>query len=239
MSVTSCVVCPFRRTGPLGQMTDSALSDFSTLLIKYQVPPAAGAVFHQEQPIAGLYMLCQGKAKLTHLQPEGKEIILDIVSPCSILGDLPGGERTAHMCSARALREPIEVGHIPLSAAPSLDGIPGFHVGLVNHLSDRLRRSNCLLSIMHQPVERRLLKVLLRLIEGGTAGHQTVEVALPLGDIAEFAQTTPETVSRIMHRLHDLRVVRVLQGRFFFSQRTIEDWLSRKPRRNSPKKRRG
>lgn len=50
--------------------------------------------FRQDEPATLLYLLTQGRLKLTQLTPEGRQVILRLLKP----GEMFGG--TAHRCSA-------------------------------------------------------------------------------------------------------------------------------------------
>ena len=51
-----------------------------------KVYPKGAMLFVEGQPASGVYMLCQGKVKLSTCSPDGKVIILGIVEPGDILG---------------------------------------------------------------------------------------------------------------------------------------------------------
>ena len=86
-----CVACPYRETGCLQQQPDEAVAKFSSLLTRYPVKGKGKTIFNQGELATGFYFLCNGLVKLTRVTEQGEEAILDLLSPCSIIG---GGRRS-------------------------------------------------------------------------------------------------------------------------------------------------
>ena len=83
-----CVTCPYRETGCLEQQPDEAVAKFSNLLTRYSINGKGKTIFNQGEVATGFYFLCKGMVKLTRMTEQGEEVILDLLSPCSIIGGL-------------------------------------------------------------------------------------------------------------------------------------------------------
>lgn len=80
-----CQECGLRRNLFFCQLSPSDLKDFESIKVTKGYPERA-TLFVEGQPAKGVYMLCQGKVKLSTCSPDGKIIILDIAEPGDILG---------------------------------------------------------------------------------------------------------------------------------------------------------
>jgi CRP/FNR family transcriptional regulator, cyclic AMP receptor protein len=76
-----------------------------------KVFPKGTLLYFQGQPSDGVYMLCQGKVKISTCSSEGKVIILDVAGPGELLGLASTLNQTEHETSAEVL-ELCQVNHI-------------------------------------------------------------------------------------------------------------------------------
>src|SRR5881392_2611890 len=80
-----CQECDLRGDGFFCHLPAGDIKQFQN--IKTTKTFAKGrTIFVEGQPARGVYMLCQGKVKLSTCSPDGKIIILDIAEPGEILG---------------------------------------------------------------------------------------------------------------------------------------------------------
>lgn len=80
-----CHECGLTRKGFFCQLPEADLHDFESLKIT-KTYPKRSTLFAEGQPAKGVYMLCQGKVKLSTCSPDGKMIILEVAEPGDILG---------------------------------------------------------------------------------------------------------------------------------------------------------
>jgi len=208
-----CVACPYRETGCLQQQPDEAVAKFSSLLTRYPVKGKGKTIFNQGELATGFYFLCNGLVKLTRVTEQGEEAILDLLSPCSIIG---GGdahsEKKIRFSSSVTVTELSEVAYLKKADIPLLlQDHPKIGIGLSGHMSKRLRGAYKLVADMKLPVEDRVLALIARIAVLLTGKCENIVIEIPLShrELAQFAQITPETLSRTLRTLQDKGIISV------------------------------
>lgn len=210
---SSCVTCPHRETGCLQQQPDDTVAQFSALLNRYSISGKGKTIFNQGELITGQYFLCQGLVKLTRVMEHGEETIVDVLIPCSVFG---GGnvlkEGQVKIVSAITVEELTEVAFLKKEDFPRIfETYPKLGIGFTRHVSARLREAYKLIADMKLPVEERLLALLARLmiLLTGKCENRLMEIPFSHRELAQFAQVTPETLSRALHVLQDKGIIGV------------------------------
>jgi CRP/FNR family transcriptional regulator len=80
-----CHDCGLRSNGFFCELAPDDVSGFESIKVTRAYPKRT-TLFVEGQPAKGVYMLCQGKVKLSTCSPDGKIIILEIVEAGDILG---------------------------------------------------------------------------------------------------------------------------------------------------------
>jgi CRP/FNR family transcriptional regulator len=81
----SCNHCAFRSDRPFCEMSPEATREFDA--IKEQAVMGKGALlFAEGGPSRGLYVLCEGRAKLSICAENGKRLMLRVAGPGELLG---------------------------------------------------------------------------------------------------------------------------------------------------------
>ena len=80
-----CQTCNLRKTSFFCQLPAKALKDFDSIKSSAAYPEGA-ILFMEKQESRGVFILCEGEAKLTISSSEGKTLILRIAKPGEILG---------------------------------------------------------------------------------------------------------------------------------------------------------
>src|SRR6185312_12964822 len=82
---TSCVTCDSRPDRPFCDMSTEALKDFDEIKsIAYY--PRRAILFAEGRPVRGIYILCDGRARLSIGSESGKRLTLRIAGPGEVLG---------------------------------------------------------------------------------------------------------------------------------------------------------
>ncbi len=83
--IASCVECPLRRPHMFCHFSTETLRHFSSLghLMIY---PQGAILFMEGQPGRGVFVLCQGRVKLSTVSIRGKGLILKMAEPGAVLG---------------------------------------------------------------------------------------------------------------------------------------------------------
>ncbi len=80
-----CRGCEFQHESSFCRLPESELAKFESLKVT-RAYPKGSTLFNEGQPSTAVYMLCQGKVKLSTCSPDGKIIILGIAEPGDVLG---------------------------------------------------------------------------------------------------------------------------------------------------------
>jgi CRP/FNR family transcriptional regulator, cyclic AMP receptor protein len=105
-----CRDCDSKRKHYFCDLPDDELAELDTIKVT-KVYPKGTMLFLQGQPSDGVYMVCQGKVKISTCSMEGKVIILDVAGPGEMLGLASTLNQTEHETSAEVL-ELCQVNYI-------------------------------------------------------------------------------------------------------------------------------
>jgi CRP/FNR family cyclic AMP-dependent transcriptional regulator len=85
MQSTSCLRCDFRPDRPFCDMSTDALLAFDEIKSVASYPKGS-ILFSEGRPVRGIYVLCDGRAKLSICADNGKRLTLRIAGPGEVLG---------------------------------------------------------------------------------------------------------------------------------------------------------
>lgn len=160
------------------------------------------AVFLEDSPIRGMYLLHRGKIKLVKYEEDGKEIILRISGAGEIVGHRCFFYRETYGVSAVALEE-CELSFLPKSQLMS--ALKEEHELLFQFLrvfSEELHEEDKKLSLlMRKNVGERIAEFLLIALDqySGTGEEENlINLQLTRDEIASSVGTSHETVTRYM-----------------------------------------
>lgn len=81
----NCEKCPLRKAGHFCCMASDALREFNACSHSSSYPQHA-FLTSEGQPARGVFVVCQGRVKLTSMSKDGKSVILRIVQPGEVVG---------------------------------------------------------------------------------------------------------------------------------------------------------
>ena len=175
------------------------------------------AIFSEGDPSEWFYIVKKGKIKITKLSHDGKEIILEIISPLDFFGGIAVMRGFPYPANAVAMEETEVVKISRKNLMSILDRFPSLMYCLAANIGDRIKGSHeTLKSIALEKVESRIASLLIKLSD--KAGEKTPEgvainMKLTKQDIAEMVGTTVETSIRTMSKLSKAGLVSVRAGR--------------------------
>lgn len=159
-------------------------------------------VFREGDDGDRLYVVSDGKIKLTHAAPDGRETLLAVMGPGDMFGELSlfdPGPRTA---TASAVVDTMLLGLNHQSLRAWLTGRPEVAEALLRALAQRLRRTNeTLADLVFSDVPGRVAKALLDLGErfGETRPDGLfVEHDLTQEELAQLVGASRETVNKAL-----------------------------------------
>ena len=200
-----CLDCGLRSDDFFCQLSQPALKSFDSLTISNAYPKGA-TIFMEGQPANGIYMLCQGRIKLSTCSRDGKVIILRIAGPGEVLGlseTVTGSvyEATAEViepCQVNFVRKEDFLRFLKQDAEACFSAIKHlsnkYHITYVQVRSFGLSTS----------VADKLAKLFLEWCRtngnanGGAGASVRLKITYTHEEIAEMIGTTRETVTRLL-----------------------------------------
>lgn len=158
--------------------------------------------FHQGDRAAALYVLSQGRVRLTQVTPEGHQVILHIAGPGEMLGGVAALGDSLYPASAQAVEASSALAWDGDTMARLMERYPKIALNALRLLAGRLRElQDRYRELATERVERRLARAMLRLArQTGRKVEAGVLIDFPLSreDLAEMTGTTLYTVSRTL-----------------------------------------
>ncbi|AWN15161.1 cyclic nucleotide-binding domain-containing protein [Salinisphaera sp. LB1] len=176
-------------------------------------PLARGTeLFAQGDRLSALYAVGSGAMKTSMIDAEGLEQIMGFYYPGDLLG-LDGMGDEVHHCTATAL-EDSQICRIPFDQLDQLvDEVPGLRRQLMRLMSHALSDDEqLLLTLGRKSSEGRIATLLLSLSrrrEMRGLPASPIRLSMKRADLANFLGMRIETVSRVLRRLQECRIIAV------------------------------
>lgn len=214
--IESCLTCPMMKDRLFCNLSPRALEALDAISSSATYPKGAILIV-EGQESRGVFVICNGRVKLSAGSADGKSLILRIANPGEVVG-LPGTiSGKPYEVTAEAL-EPIQVNFIPReSFLQFLREHGDVAVRVAEILSDiyhaTYQEVRCL-GLSGSAVEKLARFVLDLAAERGKSSGQSdgsQRVALPLThqEIAEMIGSSRETVTRLFADLKRKRLVEI------------------------------
>lgn len=188
------------------QLAKIALGTYEVSLNKGQI------LFNKGDPSNGFYIVADGRIKLSFVSRDGKEFIAEIFGPRQSFGEAVMFLDKPYPVCAQALMDSA-VLHVPKNVVfDSVDHNSGFArkmiAGLCARLMDRLQTLEYL--TVYSSIQK-VIGYLLREVELTEPVHDEADVLLMVNKatLAAHLNLTPETLSRVLHKLVDEDLIRV------------------------------
>ncbi len=170
-------------------------------------------ILMEEESGSALFVIIYGEVKVVRVGEDGREVILGILGPSDIFGEMALLDGEARSASVIAM-DNAELFVIHRKDFLSLlHEYPSIAISLLRHLTLRLRRADALIkSLSLKDAYHRVGYVLLQFAdERGKIKQGRVEVDnLPVQqEIANMSGTTRETVSRTFSKMEKLKLINV------------------------------
>ncbi len=174
-------------------------------------------IFSEGDPSDWLYIVTKGKVKITKLSQEGKEIILEVISPMDIFGGIAVLRGFPYPANAVAMEDTGVYKISRNSLLKIMDRYPNLMYCIAMNIGDRIKGSHEMLkSIALEKVESRIATLLLKLSEKtgvNVPGGIMIDMKLTKQDIAEMVGTTVETAIRTMSKFSKKGLITVQSGK--------------------------
>jgi CRP/FNR family cyclic AMP-dependent transcriptional regulator len=204
--IEDCLRCTFREHRLFCDLPREALIKLQSIKAT-SVYPKGTLLCLEGQAARGVYVLCTGRAKLSTTSAEGKSIILRVAEPGEVLGLSAAVSSSPYEATIETL-EPTQANFIShTDFIRFLEDYPAVGIKVAQQLTHNCKCAyNEIRSIgLSNSVPERIAKLLLN-----WAGHPldlphkkksqeiAIRVTLTQEEIAQFAGTSRETVSRVL-----------------------------------------
>src|SRR5260370_18936187 len=203
--IEDCLRCTFREHRLFCDLPREAVRKLQAIKAT-SVYPKGTLLCLEGQAARGVYVLCTGRAKLSTTSAEGKSIILRIAEPGEVLGLTAAVSTSPYEATIETL-EPTQANFISQSDfIRFLEDYPAVGIKVAQQLTHNCKCAyNEIRSIgLSNSVPERIAKLLLSWADHpldlpNKRSHEiAVRVTLTQEEIAQFAGTSRETVSRVL-----------------------------------------
>lgn len=205
-----CEDCDMRSNNFFCNLRDTNLRVFESLKITNAYPKGS-TLFMQGQPSNGVYILCQGRVKLSTGSKDGKVIILHIAEPGEILGLSSTITDSMHIATAEVL-EPCQVNFVKNSDfLQFLQSNAEACLSAVKQLS--LNYQTAYLQIcslgLSSSVGDKLAMLFLGWCKASCNEHDSAHLKITYTheEIAQMIGTSRETVTRLLKEFKDRHLI--------------------------------
>ena len=193
------------RSIPLFSRVNQAdLEEIASLLIERKLPRGSRVV---EEGLSGdyMYVIGEGRAKVTKASSDGREKIMNLLDQGSFFGDMALLSGEVRSASVETLEESRLLALSRRDFVGLLRSSPDLALAVIEELTNRLRETNeQASSLSFQGVKERTRGLFVRLSEIDTSeAGRRLTPALTHQQIADMIGTSRETVTRAIKQLKD------------------------------------
>lgn len=178
-------------------------------------------LFHEGDPAETVHLLDRGHVAIRITTPLGDVSTVRVRGPGSVIGELALVGPTARRSATVVALERVETLALHRDefaelrrAHPSVDAF------LVNVLAEEVQRlSSLLVEALYVPVDARVVRRLLGLVDTYGGGAAGTEIPLTQEDLASLAGTSRASVNRVLGELETDGIVGVHRGRIVVHSR--------------------
>ncbi len=190
------------RTIPLfAAVGDEDLEAVASLLIERTFPKNK-TIVEEGMPGDYMYVVREGRVKVTKLSGDGREKILEMLGAGSFFGELSLLDGAPRSASVKALTDTRILALSRSDFLGLLHRSPDLAMAVIQELTARLRQmDDQASSLSFQRVKERTQGLLVRLAREGAEGGLRATPALTHQQIADMIGTSRETVTRVIKGL--------------------------------------
>lgn len=204
-----CPVCNMRNRGFFCDLPAPAFQAFEAVKITNTYPKGS-LLYLEGQTANGVYVLCQGRVKLSICSPDGKSIILRIAEPGEVLG-LNAAVNDTLLDSTAEVIESCQVNFVRKADFVRL--LEQYGEACFNAVKQMSREYNAAhrqirsLGLSHSVCDRLINLLLGWCGPNGTGEAIRLRANFTHEELAEMIGTSRETVTRVLKHLRDRELV--------------------------------
>jgi len=207
-----CSACDVHREGYFCDFAGEVMADFEAIKVT-RIYPKDTMMFAQGQPANGVYVVCQGRAKISIYSQDGKTVILRVVQPGDVLGLSATMSDRTHHATAQAV-ESCQVNFVPKDAFNKfLKKNPVAALRTIEQLNRNYERACVQIRslALSNSVAERLARLFLSWTRRNGNGHSSCQLRLGFTheEIGSMIGASRETVTRLIKEFKRLGLVEV------------------------------
>ncbi len=203
-------------------LSDDELNELDPYLLKESIRKKEEIFSEGDQP-EWFYIVSKGKVKITKLSQEGKEIILELISPTDIFGGVAVLRNFPYPANAVAMEDSEILKISRKNLMRLVDRFPNLMYCIALQLGDRMKSSyDSLKNIALERVEARIAALLLKLakkVGADTKEGLLIDMRLTKQDVADMVGTTVETSIRTFSKFKKQGLVSDRDGKIVIKDR--------------------
>jgi CRP/FNR family cyclic AMP-dependent transcriptional regulator len=227
--IESCLTCPLVKEGIFCDFPKSVFAEFDEISSPSAFPKNA-ILFVEGQEPRGVFVICNGRVKLSTSSADGRSMIVRVAEPGEVVG-LPGTiSGNPHELTAEAL-EPVQVNFIPREAFLQFLRQRGEAAVKIAEILNQIYQATLsevrYLGLSASTAEK-LARFLLDLPANPTQDNGQIRATLTLThkEIAEMIGASRETVTRLFASFKRKRLVEVRGSTLIIANKTsLEELL--------------
>ncbi|MBW2426691.1 MAG: Crp/Fnr family transcriptional regulator [Deltaproteobacteria bacterium] len=186
------------------RVSEGDLEELATHLIERRFPKNATVV---EEGLPGdyMYVIRQGRVKVTKASEDGREKIMNFLEAGAFFGDMALLGNETRSASVKTLEESVLLALSRRDFIDLLRQSPDLSLSVIEELANRLRETNeQARSLSFQGVEERTRNLFQRIARAEeSCGGRLITPALTHQQIADMVGTSRETVTRAIKQLKE------------------------------------
>ncbi len=175
------------------------LADLGSRMTSRQLPRGT-VLFHQGDPGDSLYVIESGAVKVSNLSGDGREVVVALLGPGEVLGELAMLDRGVRTADATAIEDTVVLALSSAGFRPFVEDHPQVAWQLLEVLAVRLREtSEALQDAIFSDVPGRLAKRFLDLSERYGSAHDggtLIDLAVTQEELAQMVGAARESVNK-------------------------------------------
>ncbi len=203
-------------------LSDDELKELEPYLLNATYQKKEDIFSEGDQP-EWFYIVSRGKVKITKISADGKEIILEIISPTDIFGGVAVIRGFPYPANAVAMEESEVLKISRKNLMRLVDRFPNLMYCIALQLGDRMKSSyESLKNIALERVEARIAALLLKLstkVGVETREGLLIDMRLTKQDVADMVGTTVETSIRTFSKFKKEGLLTDTDGKFLIKDR--------------------
>jgi CRP/FNR family cyclic AMP-dependent transcriptional regulator len=184
--------------------------------------PKKEVLYFPSEPSDCVYILKEGKVKIYRQAPDGKEIILNIISPGELFGELGIAGQQEREETAEVMEDAVVCTIALKDMLELMQCIPSLNTEILKRLGTRVKKIQSRLeSLICKNAEQRIRTLIKEIAQehgriiAGDPGQIEIKLGLTHADIAKLTATCRQSVSALLRTLEKQGLIKYDRKRIY------------------------